>query len=415
MKTIQTFSILIWANRPNKSEKEAMLFLRITIDGKRAELSLKKKIIFDNWDPDAGCMKGTSGEAKVINSYITQVKAEVFKLYTQMQMMDEFITAETLRLKFTGEKEEKKTLLQVFDFHNQEMEKSVGISIEKVTLTKYKTVRKKVESFIKHQYKKSDIYLQELNHQFITNFEFYLKSEENIDHNTTMRYIRNVKKIINDSVRNEWLTRNPFDGFKCSLKKVDRDILSMEEINLIQQKDFRIPRLAQVKDLFIFSCYTGLAYVDVMKLTPLNLAIGIDGESWLMTHRQKTEESVKIPLLPEAIEIIKKYKKHPDVIHSGGILPRMSNQKLNSYLKEIADLCGINKNLTFHLARHTFATTITLANGVPMETVSKLLGHSSIKTTQIYAKVIEKKVSEDMNALKDRLHKPKKRKVINLK
>ena len=415
MKTTQTFSTLIWANRRNKSKTDAVLFLRITVDGQRAELSLKKKINFNDWNPDVGCMKGTVGEAKVINSYIIQVKAEVFKLYTQMQMMDEFITAETLRLKFTGEKEEKKTLLQVFDFHNQEMEKSVGVSIEKVTLTKYKTVRRKVESFIKHQYKKSDIYLQELNHQFITNFEFYLKSEENIDHNTTMRYIRNVKKIINDSVRNEWLTRNPFDGFKCSLKKVDRDILSMEEINLIQQKDFRIPRLAQVKDLFIFSCYTGLAYVDVMKLTPLNLAIGIDGESWLMTHRQKTEESVKIPLLPEAIEIIKKYKKHPDVIHSGGILPRMSNQKLNSYLKEIADLCGINKNLTFHLARHTFATTITLANGVPMETVSKLLGHSSIKTTQIYAKVIEKKVSEDMNALKDRLHKPKRRKVINLR
>lgn len=414
MKTTQSFSILIWANRRNKSKKDALLFLRITIDGQRAELSLKKRINFENWDQNAGCMKGTSGDTKVINNYITQVKAEVFKIYTQMQMMDEFITAETLRLKFTGEKEEKKTLMQVFDFHNREMEKAIGISIEKVTLTKYKTVRNKIENFIKHQYKKSDIYLQELNHQFVTNFEFYLKSEDHIDHNTTHRYIRNLKKIINDAVRNEWLLRNPFDGFKCSLKKVDRDILSMEEINLMQQKEFRIPRLAQVKDLFIFSCYTGLAYVDVMKLTPLNLAIGIDGESWLMTHRQKTEESVKIPLLPEAIEIIQKYKKHPDVIHSGGILPRMSNQKLNSYLKEIADLCGINKNLTFHLARHTFATTITLANGVPMETVSKLLGHSSIKTTQIYAKVIEKKVSEDMNALKNRLQRSVKPKIANL-
>jgi len=414
MKTTQTFSTLIWANRRNKSKKDAVLFLRITIDGQRAELSLKKKINFNDWDQNACCMKVTGGEAKVINNYITQVKAEIFKIYTQMQMFDEFITAESVRLKFTGEKEEKKTLLQVFDFHNAEMAKSIGVMIEKVTLTKYLTVRKKVENFILHQYKKSDLFLQELNHQFITNFEFYLKTEEHISHNTTMRYIRNLKKIINDSVRNEWLLRNPFDGFKCSLKKVDRDILSMEEINLMQEKEFRIPRLAQVRDLFVFSCYTGLAYVDVMKLTPLNLAIGIDGESWLMTHRQKTEESVKIPLLPEAIEIIQKYKKHPDVIHSGGILPRMSNQKLNSYLKEIADLCGINKNLTFHLARHTFATTITLANGVPMETVSKLLGHSSIKTTQIYAKVIEKKVSEDMSALKARLKISPSRKIAKL-
>ena len=177
----------------------------------------------------------------------------------------------------------------------------------------------------------------------------------------------------------------------------------MEEIELMQKKEFRISRLAQVRDLFVFSCYTGLAYIDVMKLTPHNISIGIDGEYWLITHRQKTEESVKIPLLPEALEIIHRYKNHPAVITSGGILPKLSNQKLNAYLKEIADICEINKNLTFHLARHTFATTITLANGVPMETVSKLLGHSSIKTTQIYAKVIEKKVSEDMSLLKTRL------------
>jgi site-specific recombinase XerD len=320
-----------------------------------------------------------------------------------MQMFDEIITAESLKLKFTGKKEEMKSLLQVFDFHNDEMRKSIGISIERVTLTKYLTVRTKVAKFIIHQYKKTDLYLHELNHQFVTNFEFYLKSVDHIDHNTTMRYIRNLKKIINDAVRNEWLLRNPFDSFKCSLKKVDRDILSMEEIELMQKKEIRISRLAQVRDLFVFSCYTGLAYIDVMKLTPNNISIGIDGEYWLITHRQKTDESVKIPLLPEAFEIIHRYKNHPAVISSGGLLPKLSNQKLNAYLKEIADICEIDKNLTFHLARHTFATTITLANGVPMETVSKLLGHSSIKTTQIYAKVIEKKVSEDMILLKTRL------------
>jgi site-specific recombinase XerD len=403
MKTTQTFSILIWANKAKMTADGLPIFARVTIDGKRAEISLKKKVVSNRWDSKSGSMKGNNEESKTINNYISQVKSELFKIYTQMQMFDEIITAESLKLKFTGEKEEKKSLLQVFDFHNDEMLKSVGVNVERVTLTKYLTVRKKVAKFILHQYKKNDMYLHELNHQFVTNFEFYLKTVDHIDHNTTMRYIRNLKKIINDAVRNEWILRNPFDSFKCSLKKVDRDILSMEEISLMQEKDFRIPRLAQVKDLFIFSCYTGLAYVDIMKLTPQNLAIGIDGGSWLMTHRKKTEESVKIPLLPEALEIIRKYKNHPDVIHSGGILPRMSNQKLNSYLKEIADLCGINKNLTFHLARHTFATTITLTNGVPMETVSKLLGHSSIKTTQIYSKVIEKKVSEDMSLLRTRL------------
>lgn len=407
MKTTQTFSILIWANNARKNHEGISLFARITVDGKRAEISLKKKVNPEKWDPKLGCMKGNSEEAKTINTYISQVKSEIFKLYTQMQMFDEFITAEALKRKFSGEKEEKKSLLQVFDFHNSEMEKVVGINIEKVTLTKYKTVRNKVAAFIKHQYKKTDFYLQELNHQFITNFEFYLKSEDKIDHNTTMRYIRNLKKIINDAVRNEWLMRNPFDSFKCSLKKVDRDILFMEEIQRIQEKEFKIPRLNQVKDLFIFSCYTGLAYVDVMKLTPDNITVGIDRELWINTNRKKSDESVKVPLLPEAKEILQKYKSHPDVIHSGGILPRMSNQKLNSYLKEIADTCGIEKNLTFHLARHTFATTVTLNNGVPLETVSKLLGHSSIKTTQIYAKVLEKKVSEDMSALRSKLGKKK--------
>ena len=403
MKTTQTFSILIWANKAKATEEGIPVFARITIDGKRSEISLKKKISADKWDSKMGCAKGNSEDARTINTYISQVKSELYKHYTQMLMFDEFITAESLKNKYSGEKEVKKTLLQIFDFHNTEMAKAVGVSYEKVTLTKYLTLRQKVASFMLKQYKRSDLFLQELNHQFITNFEFYLKSEEHINHNTTMRYIRNLKKIINDAVKNEWLIRNPFDSFKCSLKKVDREILTMEEITVIQEKKFSIPRLVQVKDLFIFSCYTGLAYIDVMKLTPQNISLGIDGELWLITHRQKTEESVKVPLLPAAMEIIMKYKTHPDVIYSGGLLPRMSNQKLNSYLKEIADMCGITKNLTFHLARHTFATTITLTNGVPIETVSKLLGQSSIKTTQIYAKVVERKLSEDMGALKRKL------------
>jgi site-specific recombinase XerD len=403
MKTTQTFSILIWANKAKSTDKGIPINARVTIDGLRAEISLKKKVSPEKWDSKAGYVTGSNAEAKTINNYINQVKAEIFKLYTEMQMLDEFITAESLKLRFIGVKEIKKSILEIFDFHNTEMAKNVGVNIEQVTLNKYITVRKKVANFILHQYKKNDFFLQELNHQFVTNFEFYLKSVEHIDHNSTMRYIRNLKKIINDAVRNEWMIRNPFDNFKCSLKKVEREILTLDEVTLIQEKQFHIPRLNQVRDLFVFSCYTGLAYVDVMRLTPQNIALGIDGESWIITHRKKTDESVKIPLLPAAIEIIHRYENQPEVSIPGGILPRMSNQKLNSYLKEIADLCGIEKNLTFHLARHTFATTITLSNGVPIETVSKLLGHTSIKTTQIYAKVIESKVSEDMKNLKRNL------------
>jgi integrase len=204
-------------------------------------------------------------------------------------------------------------------------------------------------------------------------------------------------------IRNEWLLRDPFAKFKSSFIKTSREFLTPGELKAIEQKQFSIARLQQVKELFIFSCYTGLSYIDVMNLTPENISIGIDSNLWLNTNRQKTNNAVRVPLLPKALDMIEKYKTHPKALAEGKLFPNISNQRLNSYLKEIADLCEIDKNLTFHLARHTFATTITLTNEVPIETVSKLLGHSSIRTTQIYAKVVEKKVQEDMNMLKQKL------------
>ena len=413
MKTTQTFSLLIWINKSKIVDHEAPIFARITIDGKRAELSLKKRIDPDFWIIKTGYASTKHPEAITINNYINQVKSELFKIYTQMQMFDEFITAEAIKLRYTGVKEEKRTILQVFDYHNEQMKKMVGIDVVHATMVKFKTIHSKVESFIRYQYKKSDYYLEELSHQFISNFEYYLKTEEHIQHNTTMKYIQNLKKITNLAVRNDWLDKNPFSNFKCTFKKVERHVLTMDELRAVESKKMDMLRLQQVKDLFVFSCYTGLAYIDVMRLTPDNLCVGIDGEQWIFTERQKTGERVRVPLLAQAKAILQKYKNNPEIVNAGGLLPKLSNQKLNAYLKEIATICKINKNLTFHLARHTFATTVTLANGVPMETVSKLLGHSSIKTTQIYAKVIEKKVSEDMGLLKAKLNQKKKIKKVS--
>ncbi len=209
--------------------------------------------------------------------------------------------------------------------------------------------------------------------------------------------------MINMAIRNEWIERDPFAKFQARFIRNDREFLSQEELAAIEVKEFKILRLQWAKDLFVFSCYTGLAYCDVMGLTKENISIGIDGDYWIMTSRKKTNQPVRVPLLPKALELIEKYKSHPKALVMGTVFPVLSNQKLNAYLKEIADLCGITKNLTFHLARHTFATTVTLTNGVPIETVSKMLGHTSIRTTQIYAKVIEGKISEDMKKLKSRL------------
>lgn len=184
--------------------------------------------------------------------------------------------------------------------------------------------------------------------------------------------------------------------------------MSAEELEAIENKEFKIARLAEIRDIFVFSCYTGLAYADVWKLTPEQITIGIDGEKWIHTYRTKTKVRSNVPLLPNAIEILEKYKKHPECVYSGRLLPVRSNQKMNAYLKEVADLCGINKELTFHIARHTFATTVTLTNNVPIESVSSMLGHKSIKTTQIYAKVVEKKVGADMQTLKAKMAAQKK-------
>ncbi len=301
MKTTQTFSILIWANKSKASNNEAPLFARITVDGKRAEVSLKKRIDLSKWDSTKGSMKGPGEDAKTINNYISQVRSEIFKHYTRMQMLDEFITADSIKNVFTGQKEEKKTILIVFDYHNGQMEKLVGIDVVQATMVKFRTIRSKLANYIKYHYKQSDIYLEKLNHQFVSNFEYYLKTVEHIQHNTTMKYIQNLKKIINLAVRNGWLLHSPFAEFHCSFNKVERNVLTKEELCKLENKAFKIERLQQVCDLFIFSCYTGLAYIDVMRLNQDNLTMGIDGSNWIFTERKKTGERA-------AFQYFKKHK-----------------------------------------------------------------------------------------------------------
>lgn len=211
---------------------------------------------------------------------------------------------------------------------------------------------------------------------------------------------RILKKIVNSCLAHDWISKNPFANYKSKAKPVERIYLTQDELNAIDQKQFTIERLAQVKDIFLFCCYTGLAYADVKKLKREEIGLGVDGETWIFTKRKKAATSSRIPLLGKAIEILDKYKHHPHCEVEDTLLPVLSDQKMNAYLKEIADVCGITKTLTFHIARHTFATSVTLSNGVPIETVSKMLGHTNLKTTQHYAKILDTKVSKDMSVLK---------------
>jgi integrase len=261
--------------------------------------------------------------------------------------------------------------------------------------------------FLQWKYKVSDIEITKIDHAFVTDYEFWLRSVRNCANNTAVKYIKNFNKIIKICLANDWLDKNPFANYKSKVKEVERVYLSENEIQNIIDKDLENERLSLVRDIFLFSCFTGLAYIDVKNLTKSHISIGIDGEKWIFTHRQKTESASKIPILPVTQIIIDKYEDHPQSVNQDKLLPILSNQKMNAYLKEIAGICKIEKELTFHIARHTFATTVTLTNGVPIESVSKMLGHKNLRTTQHYAKVLDKKVSEDMMILRNKFNQTK--------
>lgn len=400
MKNVQKFSVLIWADK-RKTDSLGMvpLYARITYLGKRSEISLGRKVDPKKWDVESGYLKGNGQDAKDVNATISESIYGIRRAFEDLKRLEDFITAEKIKRKYTGEDEKRRMLLEVFDEHNNDLEKLVDKDFVKATLTKYKTVRKKTAEYIQFRFKKPDVYLESIDYAFVTGLEMYLKTVDGIEHNTAMRYIKNLKKIINLAVNNQWMSHNPFNLFKCTYNKVTRVELEWEEIQALAEYQFKVKRLAEVRDTFLFCCYTGYAFVDVDKLTPQHVTTGTDGVTWIKTTRTKTEIEANVPLLPPAIDIIDRYTHHDCRVIQNRLLPVKSNQKMNAYLKEIGDLVGIDKVLTTHIARHTFATTVTLENDVPLETVSRMLGHTKFSTTQIYAKMKDKKVNRDMQAL----------------
>lgn len=408
MKT--RLSVLFYPKSSNQKENSLVpIYLRVTLNGKRFEMSTDRMVNPNSWIPGGNSVKGTKEEAKVLNTYLNNLETKVYKIINNIELSGQEITFDGLKTQLKGQAEKQHTLIELFDYHNNRMKSLVGIDYAIATYKKYTYTLDKVKAFILHQYKKTDVPLNELNHAFITNFEFFLKTQakSKVENNTAMKYIKNMKKVVHIAVQNEWLDKDPFTRFTCTYKDPNRGYLTAEELLILESKEMQIQRLDQVRDMFVFCCYTGLAFVDLENLTPSDIRIGIDGERWITIYRHKTDSRTSIPLMPKAIEIVNKYKDHPVAVNTGKLLPVLTNQKLNAYLKEIATLCGIDKNLTWHLSRHTFATTITLSNGVPIETVSRMLGHSSIKTTQIYSKVVDTKVSNDMLNLKEALARQK--------
>lgn len=399
----KTFGLLFYLKKSKASASGTLpIYLRITIDGKRTEISTKRTIEIKKWSVEANKAIGRTEDIRELNAYLDSLVSKVYQCQRDLIQDNKEVTTETLKNKFLGIEEKQVTLINLFKDHNKQVERLIGNGYSTGTLERYKTVCKHLQEFMKHTYNVSDYRLNKINHKFITDFEFYLKSERECAHNSTIKYIKNFKKIVRIAIANDWIVKDPFLNYKVQLKEVKREFLSEEEMQTMLEKDLHTHRLELVRDIFIFCCYTGLAYSDVKKLSKDSIVIGIDGEKWIKTNRTKTGTRSSIPLLPPALKILKKYENSPLSVSKGVLLPVLSNQKSNAYLKEIADLCGIKKNLTTHLARHTFATTVTLSNGVGIESVSKMLGHTSIKTTQHYAKILDSKVSDDMAILKQK-------------
>lgn len=377
------------------------IYMRITVDGTRIEVNTNRTVEISKWSSESSKLKGNTEEARALNSYLDILKSKVYETEKDMVNNDILITPESFKNRYLGIEDEQLRLIAIFKEHNERMKSLVDKEYSYNTYKKYKTTLSHTEEFLQWKFKIKDIEIKKVNLSFINEFDYFLRSVKNCNNNSTIKYIRNFGKIIKQCYANEWIDKDPFLNFKGKVKEVERQFLSQEEIDAIMNKNFSMDRLNQVKDIFIFCCYTGLSYIDIFQLKQTDIEIGIDGNKWIFTHRQKTDTASRIPLLDIPLELLKKYENHPKCLNENKVLPVLTNQKMNSYLKEIADLCGINKELTFHIARHTFATTVTLTNGVPIESVSKMLGHTNIKTTQHYAKILDKKVSQDMMALKN--------------
>lgn len=408
MKATNRFSIHFKIRSERTRDGLAPVLLGIAVDGQKSYMSLKNfQADTEHWDLVRGCGRKETKQGRAINEYLDEVRMTIKGHYRDLELSGARITCEALKDAFLGNVQEDAPILfsELVAFHNEQALALLSTG----TMRHYYVTQRYFTKFFKQKFKKEDVPLSVLNYKFIADFEIFLYNHQPADHqkpmdtNGVLKHLVRLKKMVNLAISLGWLDKDPFKGFKIKKKKVEKEFLNEWELDSIKKKTLDIERLAMVRDMFVFCCFTGLSYVDLINLKPEHIVKGIDAKPWIKTFRQKTSIPVNTPLLGQAQEILSIYRDNARAKAKGTLFPVISNQKVNSYLKEIADLCGIKKNLTFHIARHTFATTVTLSNGVPIETVSKMLGHTKIATTQIYARVLEKKVSDDMAQLRKKL------------
>lgn len=402
----RTFSLMFYIRRTKlRRNLEAPVMLRITVNSDRTDFSIQRTILPEHWNSERGCAKSTSRFGKELNQCLDQIRLQVYQRHQEILSRNLPVTAAALKAAYLngiGE-EETHNLLDLYREHNATMKSMIDKGVSRATFIRHETSRRNLERFLHDTYQVNDINLKDVDHVFIKDYETYLRTTRNCNNNSTVKYIKNFGKIIKEAMNRDWIQANPFRNIKFHLEEVDKPFLSQGELNKIMAREFAIQRIGQVRDVFVFCCFTGLAFIDVKTLTLKELEQGVDGNLWIRKQRNKSKQWAHIPLLPQARQIIDRYRTNPQCQKKGVLLPVLSNQKMNAYLKEIADLCGIQKNLTTHCARHTFATTVTLANKISMESVSKMLGHSSLNMTRRYARILDTTIGQEMSQLAQKL------------
>ena len=393
-----SFSILFFI-RESKARKNGNVPIEvmITVNGERNSFSTGKQIAIEKWDKTKQQVKGKDQETQNLNNYLKAIKAKLYQKEAELLERGFIITAQILYDAYFDKVEslKERSLFEVFEEHNQEQEKLVGNGVSKATHWVSVYTIRLLREFVQQKYKREDLYLRELNLNFIQSFHSFLRIDKGMAQNSSTKHLKLLKKIINLSVANSYMAFNPFSTYKVEREPVDIDFLDEEELRKIINFDTPLPRLERAKDMFLFGCFTGLSYIDIKTLTPEHFEKDSVGRIWIKKRRVKTGVLSRIPLLPIAKLILDKYK--------GGdkLLPIQDPADINKYLKDIAILCGINKRICFHTSRHTFASTVTLANNISLEVVSKMLGHTNTRMTAHYAKLIDKCIGEQMDKLMD--------------
>ncbi len=406
MTITQTFNVHFWLKKSSIRKDETIpIYARIWIDSIPVDVSTKEALLEEHWSAMAGRVKARTKNAKYINDILDDVYSNIKTAYKQLKDEGRVITAQAIKLRYLGKDKAVLTYKDLIEYHRDNELKKLAQG----TIKNYGATEKYIDRFIKKEFKSNDVHLTQLDYSFIVKFENYLRTcpplrkSQPLNNNGVMKHLERLQKFTTLAFKHGWIKIDPFALYELKYEEFDCPFLEQSELEAMMVLYISKKSMRLVRDIFVFSCYTGLSYIEVKNLNRKSIANGIDGEQWIMVRRQKSKTSVKLPLLDEAKEILGKYSDYPCAENNYSLLRVFSDQKINKYLKEIAKLCKIDKNLTFHVARHTFATTVALLNGVPIETVSKLLGHTKLSTTQRYARVIEKKISKDMEQLKVKL------------